>query len=120
MTLSSLFAYRGTSSGRSELVLGVCAFVGFIAVWTALSEFEFVPQRFLPLPWEVLKALWGLFAERNFHEDVGISVTRVWGAFLLSVVTAVPIGVWMSSYRAFGALIEPIVPSRGNASTSIE
>ncbi len=109
MNPRSIFAYRGTSSGRNDLVLGVGAFVAFIAGWTAISEFGLVPQRFLPLPWTVVEALWRLLVERNFIEDIGISITRVWGAFLLSVVLAVPIGVWMSSYRAVSAVLEPVV-----------
>jgi NitT/TauT family transport system permease protein len=109
VTEKSLFAYRGSSSGHADLILGFCAFVGFIGFWYVISEFELVPQRFLPLPWKVLEALWFMLVERNFIEDIGISVTRVWGAFLLSVVMAVPIGIWMSSYRIVGAAIEPIV-----------
>ena len=109
MTRLSIFAYRGTSSGRSDLVLGGCAFVGFIGLWTLISHFELVSQRFLPLPWLVVEALWRLLVERNFIDDIGISVSRVWGAFLLSVVMAVPIGIWMSSYRVVGAVIEPVV-----------
>ena len=50
-----------------------------------------------------------MLVERSFLDDIAISVTRVWGAFLLSVVMAVPIGMWMSSYRIVGALLEPIV-----------
>ena len=107
--LGSLFAYRGKSSGRQDLILGVVAFVLFLALWYLISFFGLVSQRFLPLPDQVLTALWRLFAERNFIEDVGISVARVWGAFLLSAVMAIPIGIWMSSYRIVGALIEPIV-----------
>ena len=109
MTIRSLFAYRGSSSGHTDLVLGACAFVGFVAIWIFVSEFEIVPQRFLPLPWNVFEALWGMLVERNFIEDIWISVARVWSAFLLSVVMAVPIGIWMSSYRIVGTLIEPIV-----------
>jgi NitT/TauT family transport system permease protein len=91
------------------MVLGVCAFIGFITIWALISEFEIVPQRFLPLPWEVVVALWGMLVERNFLEDIWISVARVWSAFLLSVVMAVPIGMWMSNYRIVGTLLEPIV-----------
>lgn len=109
MNPRSIFAYRGTSSGRTDLVLGICAFIAFIAVWSAISEFELVPQRFLPLPWKVVEALWRMLMERNFIEDIGISITRVWGAFLLSVALAVPLGVWMSSYRIVSAIVEPVV-----------
>lgn len=105
----SLFAYRGTSSPHADAILAVCAFIGFLTIWYLISEFEVVPQRFLPLPWKVVEALWRMLVERNFIEDIWISVARVWGAFLLSVVMAVPIGVWMSSYRIVGTIIEPIV-----------
>jgi hypothetical protein len=36
VTRPSLFAYRGQSSGRSDLVLGICAFIGFIGIWTLI------------------------------------------------------------------------------------
>jgi len=106
---TSLFAYRGGGTGRSTLLLGICAFIGFIALWSLISWFEVVQRRFLPLPWDVVDALRGMLVERDFLDDIAISVARVWGAFLLSVAMAVPIGMWMSSYRIVGALIEPIV-----------
>lgn len=109
MSRTSLFAYRGGGTGRSTLLLGVCAFIGFIALWSLISWFEVVQRRFLPLPWDVVDALRGMLVERDFLDDIAISVARVWGAFLLSVAMAVPIGMWMSSYRIVGALIEPIV-----------
>jgi NitT/TauT family transport system permease protein len=97
------------SSGRSDLVLGICAFIGFIGIWALISAFEIVPQRFLPLPWKVVAALYYMLVERNFIEDIWISVARVWSAFLLSVVMAIPIGMWMSNYRIVGTLLEPII-----------
>ncbi len=109
MTQRSLFAYRGTSTGHTDAILAVFAFVGFVGVWSLISAFEIVPQRFLPLPWKVIGALWGMLVERNFIEDIWISVARVWSAFLLSVIMAIPIGIWMSSYRIVGAALEPIV-----------
>lgn len=107
--LSALFAYRGKSSGHTDLLLGVVAFVLFLGIWSAISFFEIVPQRFLPLPWDVVKALHLMLDQKNFIEDIWISVARVWTAFLLSVVMAVPIGIWMSSYRIVGTLTEPII-----------
>jgi NitT/TauT family transport system permease protein len=109
VTRRSLFAYRGSSSARTDGLLAIAAFIGFLALWSLISWFEVVPQRFLPLPWRVVGALWGMLAERNFADDIAISVARVWGAFLLSMVLAVPLGLWMSSFRIVGATIEPIV-----------
>ena len=107
--LAPLFRYRGKSSGRADLVLGILAFAGFLGLWYLIAFFEVVPQRFLPLPQEVLAALWRMLTERNFLDDIGISVARVWAAFLLSAAMAIPIGIWMSSYRIVGTTIEPIV-----------
>lgn len=70
---------------------------------------ELVPPRFLPNPWKVVKALYVMLVDQSFLEDIWISVARVWGAFLMSAIMAIPIGIWMSSYRIVGMLMEPIV-----------
>ncbi len=106
---SALFAYRGESSPRTDLILAVVALAGFFIIWYLISAFEIVPQRFLPTPIDVVAALWTMLTVNNFIEDIWISVARVWGAFALSVAFAVPIGIWMSSYRIVGTLIEPVV-----------
>ena len=108
-SLDSLFRYRAKGSGRADLILGILAFAAFLGIWYLVVLLEVVPQRFLPLPQEVVAALWRMLTERNFLDDIGISVARVWGAFLLSAVMAIPIGIWMSSYRIVGTTIEPIV-----------
>ena len=70
---------------------------------------ELVSPRFLPNPWKVVKALYVMLVDQSFLEDIWISVARVWGAFLMSAIMAIPIGIWMSSYRIVGMLVEPIV-----------
>ena len=109
MTSRSLFAYRGTSSTRADAVLGVVSFLGFIGIRYLVALFEIVPQRFLPTPDKVVAVLYKMLVEQEFLDDIWISVARVWGAFLLSAVMAIPVGIWMSSYRIVGTLIEPIV-----------
>ncbi len=109
MDTRSLFAYRGTSTWRQDLSLAIVAFVGFIAIWQLANSLELVQDRFLPSPWAVVVALWTMLTQFDLLSDIGVSVARVWGAFLLSVITAVPIGLWMSNYRIVGSLIEPII-----------
>ena len=70
---------------------------------------ELVSPRFLPNPWKVVKALYVMLLDQGFLEDIWISVARVWGAFLMSAIMAIPIGIWMSSYRIVGMLMEPVV-----------
>ena len=106
---SALFAYRGESSPRTDLILAAVALAGFFVVWYLISALGLVSQRFLPTPIDVVIALWTMLTVYNFVDDIWISVARVWGAFTLSVVFALPIGIWMSSYRIVGTLIEPVV-----------
>ncbi|MEX1107452.1 MAG: ABC transporter permease [Dongiaceae bacterium] len=89
--------------------MAVIAFIGFIGLWYAVAFFGIVSQRFLPLPTEVIAALERMIVEGDFLSDIWISVLRVWAAFLLSVVMAIPLGIFMSSYRIVGTLTEPII-----------
>jgi len=107
--LRALLAYRGTSSARTDVVLAVVAFAGFIGLWYMVALLEIVPQRFLPTPDKVVSALYVMLAEQNFIDDIGISVARVWTAFVLSASLAIPVGIWMSSYRLVGTLTEPVI-----------
>lgn len=109
MSLRGLFSFRGRSSSRTDAVMAVIAFILFVGLWYLLAYFEFVPPRFLPLPTTVLAALWDMTVHGDFLSDIRISVARVWAAFLLSVIMAVPLGIWMSSYRIVGTLTEPII-----------
>ncbi|MDZ4737876.1 MAG: ABC transporter permease [Rhodospirillaceae bacterium] len=109
MSLRGLFTFRGQSSSRTDAVMAVIAFIGFIGLWYAVAFFGIVPQRFLPLPTEVIAALERMIVDGDFLSDIWISVLRVWAAFLLSVVMAIPLGIFMSSYRIVGTLTEPII-----------
>ncbi|MEX2296703.1 MAG: ABC transporter permease [Dongiaceae bacterium] len=109
MSLRGLFTFRGQSSSRTDAVMAVIAFIGFIGLWYAVAFFGIVSQRFLPLPTEVIAALERMIVEGDFLSDIWISVLRVWAAFLLSVVMAIPLGIFMSSYRIVGTLTEPII-----------
>ena len=109
MSLRGLFTFRGQSSSRTDAVMAVLAFIGFIGFWYAIAFFGIVPQRFLPLPTEVVFALERMIVDGDFLSDIWISVLRVWTAFLLSVVMAIPLGIFMSSYRIVGTLTEPII-----------
>lgn len=106
---SELFRFRGRPAPRTDWLLGVAAFVGLILLWQLAASFELMPARFLPGPVAVLEALIRMLFQNDFLSDIGISVARVWIAFSLSVVMAVPLGIWMSSYRIVGALIEPVI-----------
>ncbi len=106
---AALLSYRGRTEPRTDLILGLAAFIIFLGIWYVIVLTGLVSARFLPLPGDVIGTLFRLLGEASFLNDVWISVARVWGAFFLSAVMAVPIGIWMSSYRIVGSLLEPVI-----------
>lgn len=106
---SELLRFRGRAVPRTETALAFLAFAGLIGLWQLIAAFELMPARFMPGPLAVLEALGRMLFQNDFLSDIGISIARVWVAFLLSVIMAVPLGIWMSSYRIVGALTEPVI-----------
>lgn len=104
-----LVRFRGGSQPVAEWWIGVVAFALLILLWHLSARFELMSERFLPGPIAVLEALRGMLLQNDFLADIGISIARVWSAFLLSVVVALPLGIWMSSYRIVGAVLEPVI-----------
>ena len=104
-----LFVFRGKPGANLQLWVGIGAFVFSLAVWWLVTELSLVRPQFLASPPAVVKAWWGLFQNAGYAYDIGISVTRVWVAFIASAVIAVPLGMLMSSYRAIGAASEPLI-----------
>lgn len=93
----------------TRVALGVAFFVVFLGVWWALVASGYVPPHFLASPWQTLRAGWALFAELGFLHDVGMTVWRVVGGFLIAAVIAVPLGIAMGAYKRVEAFFEPFV-----------
>ena len=96
-------------SPRARVVLGIAFFVLFIGAWALLAASGWVPPHFLASPWKTLQSGWTLFAEMGFIHDVGMTVWRVLGGFLLAAVIAVPLGIAMGAYKPVEAFFEPFI-----------
>lgn len=104
-----LFVFRGTAPARLELWMGVAGFSTVFGGWFLITAAGLVHPQFLPSPGAVVAALWGLFENAGYLSDIGISIGRVWAAFLGAALLAIPLGILMSSYRVVGAFTEPLV-----------
>ena len=96
-------------SPRARLALGTSFFVLFFAVWAFATLGGFVSKTFLADPITMVKSGWTLLAEQGFATDIGFTVWRVVGGFLLAAIVAVPLGVLMGAYKPIEAFFEPFV-----------
>ena len=104
-----LLTFRGARHPRQELWISIIAFVLVLGAWSLATESGLVHPQILPSPRAVVEAWWRMFVEGDYIADIGVSVARVWIAFLTSAVIAIPIGVLMSGYGGINALFEPLI-----------
>ena len=106
---NGLMAFRGRSSRGMAFCVGLGAAAGLVALWEIASRSGFANARFLPPPSAVVAAGYEMAAHQKLFWHAWISTLRVWAAFLLAAVMAIPIGMLMSSYRIIGASLEPTI-----------
>lgn len=99
---------REISPGRRHL-LGLAFFILFFAVWAVATLGGFVPKTFLADPIAMVKSGWVLLTEQGFSKDIGFTIWRVLGGFVLAATLAVPLGVAMGAYKPVEAFFEPFV-----------
>jgi len=93
----------------ARVVLGVAFFVLFVALWAVATFGGFVSKTFLADPVTMVKSGWTLLAEMGFAKDIGMTVWRVVGGFVIAAAIALPLGVAMGAYKPIEAFFEPFV-----------
>jgi NitT/TauT family transport system permease protein len=96
-------------SAAARVVLGIGFFAVFIGLWGLVTYGGLVPPLFLASPGQALAAGWALFTEYGFIHDIGMTVWRVLGGFVLAALIAVPLGLLMGSYKSVEAFFEPFI-----------
>ena len=93
----------------ARIALGVAFFVLFVAVWAGATFGGFVSKTFLADPVTMLRSGYVLLTEMGFGWDIGWTVWRVLGGFVLAAALALPLGVMMGAYKPVEAFVEPFV-----------
>jgi len=99
---------RPVSRG-ARISLGAAFFVLFFAAWALATFGGLIDELFLKDPVYTLKIGIELFTQFNFAEDVGVTVWRVVGGFILAALVAVPLGILMGAFKPIEAFFEPFV-----------
>ena len=93
----------------ARIFLGAAFFVVFLAAWALATFGGLIDELFLKDPVYTLKIGIELFTEYGFIKDVGVTVWRVVGGFILAALVAVPLGILMGAYKPVEAFFEPFV-----------
>jgi NitT/TauT family transport system permease protein len=94
---------------RTRVLLGISFFVLFVAVWAIATLGGFVSKTFLADPLTMVKSGVTLLTEMGFAKDIGMTVWRVLGGFVLAAALALPLGVLMGAYKPIEAFFEPFI-----------
>ena len=89
--------------------LGIAFFVLFFAVWSVVTFGGLVSKTFLANPLQMVASGWDLIVNQGFMKDIGMTVWRVIGGFLIAAALALPLGVMMGAYKPIEAFFEPFV-----------
>jgi NitT/TauT family transport system permease protein len=96
-------------SPGARVALGVAFFVLFVAAWAVATLGGFVQKTFLADPLTMLQSGWTLLTKMGFAHDIGMTVWRVLGGFVIAAALALPLGVAMGAYKPVEAFFEPFV-----------
>ncbi len=93
----------------ARFALGISFFILFVAGWSVATLGGYVSPTFLADPLTMLADGWNLIAEQGFLYDIGMTIWRVVGGFVLAAIVAVPLGIMMGAYKPVEAFFEPFV-----------
>ena len=118
-TLLTLVVRLGKLSVRRQITnahsLGLTSLfvVILLAAWWFVTRGDTLEQRILPplilpSPLEVLNAFPKLHFEQALVRSAGVSFLRVTAGFVLAVIVAIPLGVYMATFPPVAAFFRPL------------
>ena len=103
----------GAPGNGSSMKLSLVTVMGVLALWWIATNSGWIKPLFLPSPqavWaQVMEVSRDGFADASLLTHIGWSALRVFGAFLLAVLTAIPVGILMGVNRVARGVFDPLV-----------
>lgn len=89
--------------------LPILIWVLVIAIWFAMTYSAWIPSIFLPRPDKVVETTINMAADGSLWEHISASIKVVLIGFVISSVIAVPLGLFMGTYRVVQVTLDPLV-----------
>lgn len=105
---NAVLAIRKPLSRSTYLTLVTASVAVPVVAWMVLGATGAVDPRFLPSPGRVWQAGADMAASGQLAGDAWATVQRVAAGFGLAVAVSVPLGIFMGTFNAVNALLEPM------------
>ena len=94
--------------------LKILVLVSVVLMWQLLAYLSVIPQHKIPSPWETITGvknliIAGLPSGYHLLTHIVESLYRVFSGFLLAVIFAVPLGIFMGWSKLLRELLSPLV-----------
>jgi NitT/TauT family transport system permease protein len=103
-----LFALRRDIPQWIYNLAAAAGFLSLLTAWWWLSTSGHVETAYLPTPATVWESFVEIMKDETVWADIKISFLRVTGGFLLSAAIALPLGIWMGSWKIVEAFVQPL------------
>lgn len=100
---------RGEMNGRTTAILAAVGLVSPFVLWWLYTLAGLADPLFMPGPGAVAERVWRWWTAEGLLGDVGISVYRVMVGFVVSALIALPLGLYLGTYRPVQATLEPLI-----------
>jgi sulfonate transport system permease protein len=109
--VSPRIASAGAAAGKAlgRFLQGYGAIIAFLLAWQLCSQFAIVDSSVIPSVTQVAGAIVQGFADGGLASNLLISLWRSGFAFGAAVALAIPLGLFMGSFRRFEEVVDPLL-----------
>ncbi|MGR5063370.1 ABC transporter permease subunit [Photobacterium sp. DNB22_13_2] len=105
--------YYGEPGQGDARIVSIISVIVFIGLWALVTGSGWIKPLFLPSPMSVVDRLGDLavngFSGVSLGEHLAASLTRVFGAFALAALTAIPLGILIGTNVWVRGVLDPLI-----------
>ena len=94
---------------RRERLMYLLSPIGLLLLWEILIRAGFGDRRFVPAPSDIAERFWLLAASGELAEHVLATLWRILVGYVIGVVPAVIIGLFMAMWRGVRIIVDPLI-----------
>ncbi|AQZ94044.1 ABC transporter permease [Halopseudomonas phragmitis] len=108
-TRSRWWVVRGSLPPRTGALLSALGLAAPFFIWWLYTALGLNDPLFMPSPDAVLERVINWWQQDGLWNDIWISVYRVMAGFLISAIIALPLGLYLGTYKPVQATLEPLI-----------